>query len=561
MKTILRPIFLSFAASTMVSLPFAAVAEDAGQDMCRDGYELVGSNCIDMTQMRTCHDGSVVHLDQPCDDDSAATQEDPQQIAPGMCATGVGDDIQSNMYRCRDTYSVNAKACDPNQGEFAAAVKEGDKVIAEISAGGPSVKSSSEKLKAFNEKLEQASAAAQAKCQASQTDCERTCQGELNNSNQLVQMNSCGGDPEANAMIEHIENSLAQCQQLSKKVAAFQAAAKSAENQAAKAAEAAAASDGGGAKLAGLEEGVGGGSGGGAVAAAPVPPDDGYSNDYAAGDGSYNDDGNAEDTDDEKKDKKKKKGDLMSGLMSAVAPLIAGFMTPAPTVPQATIDPVQLAETHCARPENFDSTICICKNGMNTPGCLAAANQSNGTQFSSLMPGSGGAQLSGGTSSDGKTLDLGSGAPQMPLEMPPGDPSLNASGGGLIGGGGGFGGGGGNFTPDAPRGRSGSALSADIYAGTRGGTNPFGSGRGVSSYSLRDPEDLPGYNLPKEKEKVNFKGLLPTGAAIAVAAAPTSAYRSISGMSLPQGMHPSSVDIFGVVAERYRLIQDSLYTP
>lgn len=258
-------------------------------------------------------------------------------------------------------------------------------------------------------------------------------------------------------------------------------------------------------------------------------------------------------------EKKKKNGNEMAGLLSAAGSLLSAFMQPKPE-PQM-MQPAELPAGDCRRPENMSSQICRCQMNW-TPDC-AGPSQERSEDFASNTIPTGGAKLQ---KNDQTSLTL----PKDEMPFPEFRKNPDQGGGG--GGGGFYGGGGGvntmpaSFTPDAPEGRGGSKLSADILNGTYGGS-PMG-GTGGRPVGLRpivrasgstDPENLPGYGIGRQDEKPDFNRFLPPGAGAAA-----GARRSVSGVAGPSrrgDLHPAEADLFQVVSSRYRALESTLYRP
>lgn len=241
-------------------------------------------------------------------------------------------------------------------------------------------------------------------------------------------------------------------------------------------------------------------------------------------------------------DKKDEKGTDWSKLLAAGMPLLSSVLgdgSTASTTGGVAAD--QAAAPTCMQPANFKTCEC------NVAYCQVQ-NASVATVGAAL------------TNTGGAAMTANAEDVKLPAEQwTPGAPATNNDGGGAsaagmyAGGGGGMGGGHANFTPDAPKGRAGSSLNADILAGVKtgggGGTaSAAGSGgpRSFDTPTLKDPEKLPGYALGAG---------IPTGADLKnymppVPPAP-SALRTISSDG-DLRLHPASAIGWNEISRRYR---------
>lgn len=244
--------------------------------------------------------------------------------------------------------------------------------------------------------------------------------------------------------------------------------------------------------------------------------------------------------DKEKTAEEKKKEDtdwskLMSAGVSALG-MLAGTM--GQTTPT----------TGGVAPDGVTAQACMIEANFKTCECNIAYCTANQASVGSV----GAVTNTGGAAVTANSEDI-----KLPAEpwMPgPGAPSggeAAAASAGYAGGGGG-GGGHANFTPDAPKGRGGSSLSADILAGVKGGGGGTASAAAVPGPRSfdggpRDPEKLPGYALgagiPTGTDIKNFMPPIPPSA--------SSANRGISS-ELQGKIHPASAVGWNEISKRYR---------
>lgn len=296
----------------------------------------------------------------------------------------------------------------------------------------------------------------------------------------------------------------------------------------------------------------------------PAPETAGPAN---AGNGTDTSGGN--NTTDPKKNETQAKGNAdMSGVMAAAASLMQAAMTPPTTTPPTPMQPAELPADHCARPENKNEMVCMCQgSGWSLPQCRQGQEVQAAQAMGGEITGGGGAKLVSPTAATGDSLKL----PSMPMGMPaiaPPPPGGGGGGGGTFAGGGGGGGGlnTGSMRPSGPDKDdrpTGSALSADILSGGRGGGG-FAGARPTSS-APRNPEGLPGYalGLPRAGTKPDLEKFEPS------MTPPVPPPRIIAGQAGERRfdpnlgtlkLHPASTIIWKPITQRYRAL-DHTFEP
>lgn len=246
-------------------------------------------------------------------------------------------------------------------------------------------------------------------------------------------------------------------------------------------------------------------------------------------------------------------------LMGAASSLLTAFMQNGK--PQS-MEPAQLDAGDCRRPENANSLTCRCQRAW-TPDCSSVGAGGGAISFaSSGIPSTGGASFKKGTAGGARDkISLGSENPSFEVPQRQGDLADPSSMGGYSGGGG-FSPPPANFIPDAPKGRSGSSLSANILMGvSRGnpmsGSNAYRPSGRSRSAAESNPEGLPGYYLNRGATP-DLRQFLPAGAP-----RPHATARGLSGLTgseaSREGMHLSNANLFRAISQRYRQIEVSLY--